>query len=50
MPIKALLMAFTVAVIWGVNMLTVKGAVGEQRKEPVGLGEGRDARVEERVA
>lgn len=29
MPIKALLMAFTVAVIWGVNMLTVKGAVGE---------------------
>ncbi|MBC06494.1 EamA family transporter [Thalassospira sp.] len=29
MPIKALLMAFSVAVIWGVNMLTVKGAVGE---------------------
>jgi len=29
MPIKALLMAFSVAVIWGVNMLTVKGAVAE---------------------
>ena len=29
MSIKALLMAFSVAVIWGVNMLTVKGAVGE---------------------
>lgn len=29
MPIKAVLMAFSVAVIWGVNMLTVKGAVGE---------------------
>ncbi|WP_417828127.1 DMT family transporter [Thalassospira sp.] len=29
MPIKAMLMAFSVAVIWGVNMLTVKGAVSE---------------------
>ncbi|MBE72598.1 MAG: multidrug transporter [Thalassospira sp.] len=29
MPIKAVIMAFSVAVIWGVNMLTVKGAVGE---------------------
>lgn len=29
MPIKAVLMAFSVAVIWGANMLTVKGAVGE---------------------
>ncbi len=29
MPLKAVLMALSVAVIWGVNMLTVKGAVGE---------------------
>jgi O-acetylserine/cysteine efflux transporter len=29
MPIKAMLMALSVAVIWGINMLTVKGAVGE---------------------
>jgi len=29
MPVKAVLMALSVAVIWGINMLTVKGAVGE---------------------
>ncbi|WP_022732924.1 DMT family transporter [Thalassospira lucentensis] len=29
MPLKATLMALSVAIIWGVNMLTVKGAVGE---------------------
>lgn len=29
MPLKATLMALAVAVIWGINMLTVKGAVGE---------------------
>jgi len=29
MPLKAMLMALSVAVIWGINMLTVKGAVAE---------------------
>ena len=29
MPLKSVLMALSVAVIWGINMLTVKGAVAE---------------------
>ncbi|MCC9620228.1 EamA family transporter [Thalassospira sp. MA62] len=29
MPLKAMLMALSVAMIWGINMLTVKGAVSE---------------------
>ena len=29
MPLKAVLMALSVAIIWGINMLTVKGAVSE---------------------
>ncbi|OKH88214.1 DMT family transporter [Thalassospira sp. TSL5-1] len=29
MPLKATLLSLSVAIIWGINMLTVKGAVGE---------------------
>ncbi|RCK49924.1 multidrug transporter [Thalassospira profundimaris] len=29
MPLKAALLSLSVAIIWGINMLTVKGAVGE---------------------
>ena len=44
MPLKAVLMALSVAVIWGVNMLTVKGAVGEIPPLMLFAGLGSDCR------